>query len=65
MTATIMLWGTILVAAALALIGMLYLIRLGVRTRTTSLRAEPPAPETGLFLRPVLITVRGLNEPRT
>ncbi|MFB4310826.1 hypothetical protein [Actinomadura sp. GTD37] len=62
MTAMIMLW--VLVPVALFLTLALYVLALGHRTKNVDLRSEPPAPvETGPW--PALVTVRGLNRPRT
>ncbi|MFA1539563.1 hypothetical protein [Actinomadura monticuli] len=63
MTAMIMLW--VVPPAALFLSLALYVVSLGFRTRNVDLRGEPPAQaEAGPSYRPVLLTVRGLNEPR-
>ncbi|NKZ04875.1 hypothetical protein [Actinomadura latina] len=64
MTAMIMLW--VLVPPALFLTLLLYVFSFGFRTRNVDLRAEPSTPpEAGPSYRPVVVTVRGLNEPRT
>ncbi|WP_396452486.1 hypothetical protein [Actinomadura sp.] len=58
----ILLW--VLVPAALFLATVFYVVSIGFRTRHADLRSEPLTPvETGRW--PSLVTVRGLNEPRT
>ncbi|GAA1823361.1 hypothetical protein [Actinomadura chokoriensis] len=62
MNAPIVLW--VLVPMALFLVMALYVVSIGYRTRYVDLRTEvPSAEESGRGLS--LLTVRGLNEPRT
>lgn len=68
MNAPIVLW--VLVPMALFLVMALYVVSIGYRTRSVDLRGEVPPPEEpgrgpSPLTRLSLLTVRGLNEPRT
>ena len=65
MTVTIMLF--VVPPAGIFLVLMFYVLSIGLQTRRVDLRSEPPAPvDAGPWrLRPMLLTHRGLNGPRT